>query len=371
MTTFDRYLLGRFLQVFAVFFVATFGLYVIIDCFTNIDEFQTSDTSSLRSLGMMAVYYGSHSSEFFEMVGPPLSIMSTVVVLALLQKHSEIHPVLAAGIPTFRLALPLVIGGILVSLLLIGNQEIVMPAIAAELQRPRGKAESHGQPVEPVYDLNMINIYGRRLYPALRRLSDCGFTLRPSEFFVHELTTIKARDAVYFPARNGRPAGWLLQHVADDFDIATLTDAGRKIVLPIGDSGDVFIQSSVSSDHLSNRSRSYRLIPSIGLVDRIRNAPTGSIPIRGQDAQLHFRVTRPLVNVGLVLVVVPLVIRRESTSLIGNLAICTCALSVLYGLTQGLLYLGGTSLLSADLAAWLPVIICGGLAAWVAPWVQT
>ena len=39
-TTFDRYLLGRMLHTFGVFLVATYGLYIVIDLFTNIDAFQ-------------------------------------------------------------------------------------------------------------------------------------------------------------------------------------------------------------------------------------------------------------------------------------------------------------------------------------------
>ena len=49
MTTFDKYILKRFLYTFAVLFVATFGLFVVFDLFTNMDEFQASsnDTSQL------------------------------------------------------------------------------------------------------------------------------------------------------------------------------------------------------------------------------------------------------------------------------------------------------------------------------------
>ena len=39
LTTFDRYLIGRFLFVFAVFLGSLYGLFVVIDCFTNVDSF--------------------------------------------------------------------------------------------------------------------------------------------------------------------------------------------------------------------------------------------------------------------------------------------------------------------------------------------
>ena len=39
-TTFDRYLLRRYLHVFIILMISMYGLYVVIDGFTNIDEFQ-------------------------------------------------------------------------------------------------------------------------------------------------------------------------------------------------------------------------------------------------------------------------------------------------------------------------------------------
>ncbi|MFN5586404.1 MAG: hypothetical protein ACK5DR_13965, partial [Planctomyces sp.] len=47
-STFDRYLTWRVLHTFAMLFIATYGLYVVIDLFMNIDEFQEN---SLKGLG--------------------------------------------------------------------------------------------------------------------------------------------------------------------------------------------------------------------------------------------------------------------------------------------------------------------------------
>ena len=89
LTTFDRYLLGRMLHTFAVFFTATYGLYVVIDLFTNIDAFQVvaqaeadaarlagnprSDTDLLLNvLSRIGMYYTWHLSDFLELAGPLL-----------------------------------------------------------------------------------------------------------------------------------------------------------------------------------------------------------------------------------------------------------------------------------------------------------
>ena len=66
----------------------------------------------------------------------------------------------------------------------------------------------------------------------------------------------------------------------------------------------------------------------------------------------------------MVLVGVPLVCRKESRSLIANLAYCAVAMGVVFGIGQAFQYAGAARLIPVDLAAWGPVLIAGGLAAW-------
>ena len=89
-TTFDRYLLGRLLHTFAVFFVAAYGLYIVIDLFTHIDDFQerASSASNVEMFRRILEFYAFRAFEFLELAGPVLIVISVIVVLGLLQKHS-------------------------------------------------------------------------------------------------------------------------------------------------------------------------------------------------------------------------------------------------------------------------------------------
>jgi len=49
-TTFDRYLISRYLQIFLILFVSVFGLYVVIDGFSNVDEFQEHAAGALEEV---------------------------------------------------------------------------------------------------------------------------------------------------------------------------------------------------------------------------------------------------------------------------------------------------------------------------------
>ncbi|MCA9029063.1 MAG: hypothetical protein KDA86_28035, partial [Planctomycetaceae bacterium] len=103
--TFDRYLLNRFLFMFAGFFAASMGLYAVVDGFTNLDAFQsaTHGESTSAMLTFMGRNYLYRTSWVFDLIGPTLITTSAVAVLALLIRHGELNPLLAAGVPTYRL----------------------------------------------------------------------------------------------------------------------------------------------------------------------------------------------------------------------------------------------------------------------------
>lgn len=387
-TTFDKYLLGRMLHTFAVFFVATYGLYIVFDLFTNIDAFQHETNVSLEAaklkgmeftsfqeltelLQRIGQYYSFRFFEFFEMAGPILIVVAVIAVLGLLEKHSESHPILAAGVPAFRLLRPFLIGAAVLNLALIANQELVMPRIAVQLQTPRGSDHAQVQKVEPVYDYPnyLMHIDGDRVIVEEKKLMGANFNL-PGELS-REVCSLKAEWATYLPETDGAPSGWLLQNLTGVFDPELLTDEGRTRIIPRSNGKDVFVASDVSFDQLCNRGRNLKLLSSAQLVERIRNPSTGLVPVRGQSLALHARMTRPLLSLLTISIALPLVMRRESRSLIMNMTVCAAALSFLYIFSQGSLILGSSGMIRPDLAAWIPVIGCSATSVWTAGYVQT
>jgi lipopolysaccharide export system permease protein len=369
VTTYDRYLLRRFIHVFLVLFVTTFGLYVIIDCFTNVDGFQENRDGTWEVLSWIARYYSYQSVVFFGMVAPILSVVSVVVVLAMLVKRGELQPVLAAGVPTYRLAVPFLIGVMLVEAGLIANQEIVIPSIAQHLRSTK-KGESSGHSVESVYDhKTYVHITGAELFTDDERMTNAEFTL-PFPHIARELTTMHAVKATFHEADSTHPAGWLLHDVQPRFDQLALSSE-QKIVLGVKKPQDVFVVTDISFDQLYNSSHTYRFASTPELIRRIRNPSFGTATITGQVLHLHTRLTAPLLSVIGVFVVLPLIVRRESRSLVTSMALCTGVLALLMGVGQLCLYFGSVNLVSTSLAAWMPVIFNGSCGAWLTGTVQT
>ena len=377
------------LHTFVVFFVATYGLYVVIDLFTNIDAFQieaqkAADAARLDGLTQwsdqepflkmtqqISLYYAFRLSDFLELAGPILVTISVMAVLGLMEKNSESHPVLAAGVPAFRLLKPFLVGTAALNLLIIGNQELVIPAIAVQLQAPRGKDHAAKQQVIPVYDYSnhMMSIDGESVSVTESRLDAATFYVTPE--LAEGGCTLRAESAVYLPADNQRPSGWLLINQTGVFDAESLTDEGRTRIIPQDNGKDVFVVSDVSFDQLYDHGRNPKLLSSPQLMKRILNPATGTVAVRRQSLALHSRVTRPLLSMLTVGIALPLVLRKESTGLIVNLAICGLVLAVFFGITHCSLLLADAGLIRPDVAAWFPVVLTGTTSVWTTGYVQT
>lgn len=376
MTTFDRYLLNRLLQTFAVFFVATYGLYVVFDLFTNFDDFfELKSDGTERSQVEIALaiikHYSYQALQFLELAGPVVIGISTIAVLGLLEKNSESHPILAAGIPALRLLKPLLIGGALLNLLLMVNQEFLLPAVAVPLQTPRGSDSAVRQKVDPVYDYSnhLMHIDGTEVVVAERKLMQASFLL--PEKLSSVSCSLDAEVAIFQNATDTHPSGWLLKNLTGPFDPDVLTPEGRQRIRPLPNGKDILVVSDVSFDDLYNRGRNLQLLSSMQLIARIRNPSTGLKPVRQQRLALHSRITRPILSLLGIAIALPLVMRRESRSLISNMTICAAVLGACYIVTQASLMVGSTPIIRPDFAAWFPVIVIGSTSVWTSGYVQT
>jgi len=372
VTLFDRYLLKRYWHVFAIGFVAAYGLYVVFDAFSNADEFQEgTEGSTITMLLKMGEHYFFQSFLFFDMSGPILIVLSAIGVFALLQRSSELYPVLSAGTPSWRLAVPIVLATLGAEVLLAVNQELIIPAIAARLHSGRDSNAAEAQDVQPARDyVTNIEVSGDKLRLNERKILEARILL-PVPTQVIEPTTLRADEAIQVPAKGNRPAGWLLRDPLPRHEDLLLTDVGRQRVLKAPSSEDIFVVTDISIEQLHNRTKSFKYLSTSQLLERIRNPAYGIVSIRNQAAHLHERLTRPIMTLISVLVAIPLTLRRESHSLLLNIAICTLVLGVLFVVTQASLHFGRLNMMEIELAAWLPVVIFGTAAAWVSGLVQT
>jgi lipopolysaccharide export system permease protein len=368
-TTFDRYLISRYLQIFAILFVSVFGLFVVIDGFSNVDEFQEHGATTLMLLGRMGSYYAFQSTMFLDMCGPILTVIDAMIVFALLLRNSELHPILAAGVPTWRLLLPVVISTAFVNGLMTANQELVIPRIADVLQTPRDSLLKGSIEIEPLTDPSSgIHIDGRELSLNPQLIKNAQFVL-PRDV-TQEMTTVNAAEAAYYSARDGNPSGWRLKDVETPYSKLGLTQEGRKFVLALESPKELFIVSDLPFDLLYNRLQSSKLISTAELIHRLKSPAFGQATEK-LSQHLHARLVRPLANILAALLAIPLILRKESRGLIVNMALSAATLTAMLGFAEAIAYGGKTGSISPELSAWIPIITTGTLFTWLTGIMQT
>lgn len=373
LTTFDRYLLKRYFHAFAVCFVAAIGVFFVFDAFTNADEFQKAspDGSVWPIMRRMAVYYGCQSSLLLSLVGHMLCVLATMIVLVTVQRTGELHPVLASGVPLYRVVLPLVAGALLVNAGMMVNQEWVLPRVAHVLQTPRGRRVEQGVDVRPSLDFaTHVLISASRVYPGSSRLEEAEFVL-PVPDVVTRLTTLKAKRAQYVLGGPGGRSGWLLAGLDPAPAELSLAAAGRDVVRAGRRPGTLFVVSGVTPDQLSEKAGNARFLSTPDLLKRIHNPSQATRVAHDQSLAIHARLTRPLLNIAAVFLVVPFLVRRESRGVVTNLAIAGGVMLGLLGAAEACLYLASFQVLAPDVAAWLPVVASGMCATWYARHAET
>lgn len=371
MTTLDRYLLRRYVHVFLITFLALFGLYFVIDAFTNVNDFLDTPGGTLVMLAEMASFYSYRACYFFGLIGGTVGVIAAMVVLALVLKHGELNPVLSAGVPTSRIIWPLIAGIVLVNAVLFLNQELVVPRIATELQMNAGTRTRVTGEVDPVYDFDTdVLITGKRLNLADRKVEEAEFVLKAPQL-AEKLTTIHARAAVPLLHQRTRRHGWLLRGVLIPYRSLQLTEKGKEIAFPGENADEIFIRSDVTFDRLYQSDKNYEFLSTRELVRRIHSPSYSSLSVTTQSQYLHARFTKPLLNVIVVLIGVPFVLRKESTSLITNLGVCAGVMGLVFGVSEVFNYLGRANVIRGDLSAWGPIILWGTARAWLKDWVRT
>jgi lipopolysaccharide export system permease protein len=354
-----------------ILYVSVFGLFVVIDGFSNLDEFQDHAKSAVDLIMLMGSYYANQSTLFLDMCGPILTVIDAMIVFALLVRNSELHPILAAGVPAWRLLVPITISTALVNGLMCANQELIIPRLAGVLAPGRDALYKGAVEIEPLTDPSSgIYIDGQELSLDPQLIKNAKFVL-PAPEIAQTPTIIKAGEALYMHGTENHQAGWLLKKVDKPFSKLALTAEGTQKVKALeGDPSEIFIVSDLPFDQLFNRLQSSKLLSTSELIYRLRSPAFGQATARIAQT-LHARLLRPLANLLAMLVSIPLILRKESRGLIANMAIASGVMAALFAIFEGFAFTGQSGMVLPEVSVWIPVIATGMLFAWLTPLMQT
>jgi lipopolysaccharide export system permease protein len=361
----DRYLLRQFLQAFLICFISLTGLFIVIDGFTNLDEFISHAREGSSVLAVMGEYYSYQSLAFFDSTSHILTLIAAMFTMTWIQRHNEMTALESAGIPKARIIKP-VIGAVLAIIIVrVANRELIMPAVRGPLSRnAQDLSGTNGKPLRPRYDNEtglLLGGSGSRTFANERRIEKPDFYM-PAGLNRYGARLI-AESAFYRPAGADHPSGYLFRNVEQPKGLdreASLTLGPRVVLLTPRDypwlkPDECFVATDVGFEHLEAANTWRRLSSTADLIRGLRNRSLDF----GADERLaiHARIVQPLLDMTLLFLGLPLVLSRSQRNVFLAIGQCLALVIAFMLIVFGCQYLGSSYLLEPALAAWLPLMI--------------
>jgi len=372
MTRIDAYIARQFLRSMVIFLVSMTGLYIVIDAFGNLDEFISYGEVTGSLVGVLWSYYGARALMFFDLTSGLLALISAMFTITWMQRSREITALLAAGVSKWRIAAPTLVLAGLISAAGVANRECLIPQFRERLTRnAQDWMGESGKRLQPRYDNQTdILLAGKHTFAAEQRIEQPHFRL-PSEleFFASQLL---AENAYYRPASEEHPEGYLLTGVSQPENVAerkSVVIDGRPILLCPGDQpwlahDEVFVPSRLNFMHLTSSSSWRQFSSTPELISGMRNPALDFGP--ESHVALHSRLLRPLLDMTLLMLGLPLVMARQDRNVFVAIGLCLLIVGAFFLVNLAFQAAGSNYLIRAPLAAWGPLLLFAPAAAWLA-----
>jgi lipopolysaccharide export LptBFGC system permease protein LptF len=124
----DRYVTSFFLWHFVLVLVAVFGLYIVVETFTELDEF-IKGGDPWATVRLMARYHFYHIPVLFSQFLPIVTLLAGIIALARLSSYNELNAMKAAGVSMYRTLVPVFACTLAIGALAMANQELLLPRL--------------------------------------------------------------------------------------------------------------------------------------------------------------------------------------------------------------------------------------------------
>jgi lipopolysaccharide export system permease protein len=319
----------------------------------------------------MLAYYGARVPWFFDVAGREVTLLAAVFVVAGLQRHNEMTALQSAGISQWRIVRPLFFAGAVVAILAAVNRELAIPRVRELLcQRASDLTGARAHPMQMRYDPETDVLFdGQTIHPKTNSIA--GAQLRMPLAWPPVGRTDRAERAIFSPANDIRPSGYLLRGVqdADLRQASSLQWKDRTLVFAPRDASwlkadECFVYSRLPVEAFQGGARWQRYASTRQLIAGMYDGSIeGSSEVR---IAAHARFVQPFLDVVLLFLGIPAVLGIQRRHVFSSAA---KSLAVIAGFSVVVLAshaLGWQGLLAPSLASWLPLLILVPLATLVA-----
>lgn len=377
----DRYVAQRYLRIYVLAFGALMGLFYI-GTFIDRSERLFKGTATLAMLIRFMVV---STPQFVYFVIPISALMSTLVTISLLTKNSELVVMKACGISIYRVAVPMLLFGVLWGGALFFLEESVMPTTnrqADDLAR-----RMRGASPRPIDVLNRRWVVGKNgeIYNYLsfdpRRSEMSGlsiFEFNAGSWGLKRRTYVS--QASYAPS-GPDPAtsvawrahdGWVREFAGGTGTTPAVARAsrGEERIRSYAPFKEMTVQLEHPDYFGAEEPKAERMnyVVLQRYIDDLRSAGFNVTPYL---VQLHQKIAFPFIALIMTLIAVPFAVTTGRHGAMFGLGLGV-ALAVIYWIcSQAFGAMGSGGLIAPLLAAWAPNLLFGASAAYLLLTVRT
>lgn len=376
MRIIHRYLLRQFLWTFVICYVSLTGLYIVLDAFTNLEEFLRYANKGGGVLVMMASHYGYRGIWFFDKFAGLLALIAAMFTMTWIQRHNEMTALMSAGVSRVRVVAPVLGAAVAIAILAAANREFVLPRFREQLtRRPKDLVGDVAQKLQSQNDNRTgILFRGKATFADQKRIENPDFLLPTSLSDYGRL--LVAENAFYKPPGKDRPGGYLFDKVENPKYLDTqpsLELNGEPVLITPHDAPDwlrpdqCFVVSDVRFEQLTNAEAWRQYSSTADLVAGLHNPSLG---YRAETrVAVHGRLVQPFLDVTLLFLGLPLVLRRGDRNVFIAIGIAAAVVAGFMLVVMASHYLGSVSSLSPAFAAWAPLMLFVPVAVAMSEWI--
>jgi len=356
MKILDKYVAKNFLVGYAIAFCVLIGLRVIIDLFVNLDEFtEHANLGVLAVVGNILSFYGLHGLLYFRDFAGMITVVAAAFSLGKMIRFNELVAVMASGVSLKRVIAPIILLSVILTGLLIIDQEFLIPPFSDKLVRGQDAL-----PGQETYDLWFIDddngslICSQKFDVKTSTLYNPTIIVRSkkADSSVWEVTgRILAAKAVYNPDA-GR---W-------DFTSGQFIEKGSQLgAQPIASYVSNITPKEIP---VMRRSRHITLLSSHQL-SVLASQKTKIKDLAQLYSQKNFHITDPIINLVMLMVCLPILVCRDPKSMKSAIMISfgtTTACFVITFVCKMLAVEVIFDRVMPEIWAWLPVFIFAPIA---------
>ena len=348
----DRHLLRQCLGFFVLVVIAVCALWVAINLSENLEDIRRNAVP----LVVVVSFYAFSVPQIVHDTLPIAFLIAFLATATVLERHNETIAFKAAGISLSRVALPLLLLGIVTG----AGLFFLDDNVTQRAERSKQKLEDaiKGRKVARSYratDRPFVFLPdGRTLVNFLEFDPDTNTLVRPSVYVFDDRFNLRTR---YMARRATYKEGhWVAE---DAWSRTFMADATPEFIRP---KGPVALPLPVPPDYFGREYRRPQQMSFGELKDYIATLRAAGYRVDRLTVQLHQKLAYPLGIVLLAWLSLPFAFRAGRRGAVGGIALALVLGMAYFGVMAFITRLGEASLVPPVLAAWTPAVVFGLLA---------